>query len=366
LQLPAGRYLVVPTTSGCKFQQSAPPAAKAQQAGGGGEGERVPVLTTASKKAAAAAAVAAAAAAAAGGAKGSAAAAAAAAGSEPWRLLQFTEAAEAAIKEMHRRIDLDMDGLLNRAELCDFLQLAEGGAPGGGSANKVTDAVYRWLLATFDSRAHGTNGGGGGGGGGAAARAAAAAVSGAGGLTPDGLVEAYKFMFEQGGNTEATVWRDLLFMGYDERLNLVNARVGVVSLHSEKPTTLKQLPLFDMAAYEAALELPIRRNGSQSAASKDGHLQLYTLRSGYSGVSLAVENTGPAAVVATVDCSRASNCVSHRGELKAREVLAPGQFKVMHHLMPASSGPWTLKTGVSSQPVSAAAGGAGAGSGGGR
>ena len=66
--------------------------------------------------------------------------------------------------------------------------------------------VFAWILRTFDSTKEG--------------------------VTPDGFVQMYKWMFEAGGKDENVIWRDLKFMGYNHALEQVGSRTFVLSLHS--------------------------------------------------------------------------------------------------------------------------------------
>lgn len=80
---------------------------------------------------------------------------------------------------MFRRLDADLDGVLNREELNSFMQMTEGCT--------MQEEVYSWIMATFDSFQ--------------------------GGLTADGFRQAYMYMWESSGRDPETVWRDLIYMG---------------------------------------------------------------------------------------------------------------------------------------------------------
>jgi hypothetical protein len=255
-----------------------------------------------------------------------------------------------------------MDQLLNREELSRFMRMAEG--------CEVSADVYSWLLATFDAKPENDT----------TSVSDSLASSGdslassvdredcahqksrlrtpllqhhahsafffqnGGGLTADGLVECYKFMFVRSGCNENTIWRDLLYMGYDEQLNLINARTVVVSVHSEQGAVdLDPLPSFDPQIFEAAIELPVKKNGKAQDLSADGGVRLYVQKAGYSGIALAVENNLSSTIRATVDCSDSVNAVSHRGsDLYGEEIIAPGEMQVVHFLMPNGPGKWKM------------------------
>ena len=122
VSLKSGQYLVVPTTTGCKFAQGlqysgGPPVALVQEreaeggvGGGSGEGAH-------------------------GGGGGGGGAAA---GGKGVPVREFSPEVAAALNEMFRRLDADLDGLLLREELNTFMQMTE--------ACSMTDEVYDWLI----------------------------------------------------------------------------------------------------------------------------------------------------------------------------------------------------------------------------
>jgi len=93
--LPPGQYLVVPTTTGCKFSQGL-------LAGGDGD---VPALFTEDN--------------------------------------ELTVVAEKALNEIFKRLDADLDGALNKDELNSFMQMTEGCT--------MQAEIYEWIMSTFDS-----------------------------------------------------------------------------------------------------------------------------------------------------------------------------------------------------------------------
>jgi len=268
LRLPAGEYLVVPTTTGCRFALA------------GHEESETPAPIAAS-------------------ASGEDAAAGSAGGGGV-----FNARVDAALREMFRRLDKDMDGLLKRDELDAFALAAEGVA--------MNEEVYDWLIKTFDSRD--------------------------GGLTPDGFVECYVYLFEVTGRSEETIWRDLRYMGYDHDLDLAYARTFVVSVHGDQPLELHEVD-FDPHVYEEAIELPIKQLG-EPREYKDGKVKLYCHKAGYWGVAFAVENLLGRKIHFKLDCSTSKNVISHRGSLVYGVDVPPGETKVLHHLMPKEQKAW--------------------------
>lgn len=218
----------------------------------------------------------------------------------------FTPEAEDSLREIHRRLDEDMDGLLKREELNSFQQMSEG--------CDMVDEVYAWLIENFDSRD--------------------------GGLTADGFVECYQYMFEASGNDQSVVWRDLHYMGYNNALDLSGARTFVLSVHAECRVGLWKVP-FDPMAFEEALETPVKALGEVQDFA-NGALRVYKKKNGYWGVTLAVENlNGESAVTVTMDCSESSNVVSHTGSLVAEVTVPSGETKIVHHLMPEDLAAWS-------------------------
>ena len=264
--LPPGQYLVVPTTTGCKFSQGLLV---------GGEGD-VPALFTKDN--------------------------------------ELTVVAEKALNEMFKRLDADLDGVLNKEELNSFMQMTEGCV--------MQNEIYEWIMSTFDSFE--------------------------GGLTADGFRQAYIYMWEQSGRDHETLWRDLVYMGYDRHLRLLFARTCILAIHSEGEFELHPQP-FDADAYEEAMELPIKAFG-KCAEYADGKAKLYTRKAGYKGVSFAVENCSHEALEFTLDCSESKNVMSHRGALVAAQIIPPRETKVLHHLMPNniySEWSWSYKASMS-------------------
>ena len=118
----------------------------------------------------------------------------------------------------------------------------------------------------------------------------------------------------------------------------------------------------DAEAFEEAMELPIKLG--KRTEIEGGRVVLYTRRSGYSGVSFAVENADPArrTLDFTLDCSLSTNVMSHRRSLVHSQLVPPGETKVLHHLMPEKSfehWSWSIQWGagwLSAEDAAAAAG----------
>ena len=77
----------------------------------------------------------------------------------------LTPACEFALREIFDRLDENMDGFLGRSELNELLLSMEG--------TLLDEAVYQWVIRTFDSRE--------------------------GGVTADGFVDMYVWMLRASG-----------------------------------------------------------------------------------------------------------------------------------------------------------------------
>jgi hypothetical protein len=182
----------------------------------------------------------------------------------------FTPAADFAIRKIFDSLDEDLDCLLKRSECCAFLTATEG--------QEISDKVWHWLLRTFDSAD--------------------------GGLTPDGFVALYKWMYETSGKNEvgvvftdvcggplrdvvvldhvlpqSVIWKDLKYFGYNDSLEETGGRSFVISVHSDTDAMeLLRVP-FDAKIYEDAVELPVVQHGTRKDVF-NGKITQYTLKSG--------------------------------------------------------------------------------------
>eukprot|EP00753_Platysulcus_tardus_P013431 PLAT3679.10.p1 GENE.PLAT3679.10~~PLAT3679.10.p1 ORF type:complete len:805 (+),score=398.15 PLAT3679.10:58-2472(+) len=222
----------------------------------------------------------------------------------------FTYACESALRDMFASLDSDLDGVLNAAELDSFMRLVEG--------FPIDDEVLSWLLETFDSTD--------------------------GALTELGFLQCYSHMLQMSGNDPERLWADLRKFGYDASLQRTSARDFIISIHSDTAVELAPMP-FSEFVYEEAMEQPVKLG--KASEQDGGRLVIYTLKSGYRGVSLAVENRGDSSLDITIDCSKSVNCISHRGELLAGATIEPGETTILHHLMPDKQAAWSWGYGAS-------------------
>lgn len=59
------------------------------------------------------------------------------------------------------------------------------------------------------------------------------------GLTCDGFISAYKYIFESRSCDEAQLWEELKSVGYNTQLELVGARSFVISVQTDSPTKVR-------------------------------------------------------------------------------------------------------------------------------
>eukprot|EP01041_Mallomonas_annulata_P004099 gene4099-8154_t len=251
LELTPGHYVIVPTTSGCRFQHFLEKQTAASQS----EPFSPPMILFL----------------------------------DPSRpsYTSFTHAASVAIEEVFCRFDQDMDGQWSR------------------------------LLQSCGSR------------------------RGVGGLRVTGFKEAILKLYEMEGKvaTQEMLWTDLERLGYDRRLLLLLSRTVTVAVHSDFAVDIRPCHFVEKV-FEEAMEQPIKRWGNKQDIATDGSVKLYTRKGGYTGVSFAVENLTTKPIWFEQDCSQSRNTLSHRGDLKAKTMVSPGDLVVTHHLMSRDQTGW--------------------------
>lgn len=110
-------------------------------------------------------------------------------------------------------------------------------------------------------------------------------------------------------------------------------RLATLSVHSTNHFSLTEVP-FNSFALEEAMELPVIRAGAQTDLFADGTFILYTLKSGYAGVSFVGQNKDTVPLVLTMDFTGSNNIISSRGKLIDDILIPPGEAKVLHHISP--------------------------------
>ena len=219
-----------------------------------------------------------------------------------------------ALGIVFKRLDEDMDGVLDQSELNQFMLMSEG--------TPMEPEVYGWLTATFDCDSNGS-------------------------LTAKGFISLYEHMFRASGKDEAVLWRDLRFMGFDNRLELVGAREYILSIHTHEDCQLQVVKCsFDREANTQASIMSVCDFGDRILLDNDGFVVLYRRRSGYWGMSFGIENLSTYTMQFTMDYSKSENveCSALDGTRLGFHVSAtvrPGEFKVLNHLLPKAHKPWT-------------------------
>eukprot|EP00953_Heterococcus_sp_UTEX-ZZ885_P034745 17973-Heterococcus_DN1.PRE.2 len=129
----------------------------------------------------------------------------------------FTAAARAAISSIFDRLDADGDGVLSSKELSGFLRATEGVS--------LPAEALQFVQQHFDCRE--------------------------GGLTRLGLLQAYRFIWKDGGG-EAAVRRDLQYFGYNSRFELsYPCRTATLVVHADNAIDLAGCK-YDVSAASAA------------------------------------------------------------------------------------------------------------------
>ena len=83
---------------------------------------------------------------------------------------------------------------------------------------------------------------------------------------------------------------------------------------------------FNPHVYEEAIELPVIHAGDPEEI-EDG-VVMYSLQSGYRGVSYVVKNNGTRTLQFTHDCRKSKNLQSNQSSLVNLQTIPPGEAKV--------------------------------------
>uniref|UniRef100_A0A7S3NKC3 Calmodulin n=1 Tax=Aureoumbra lagunensis TaxID=44058 RepID=A0A7S3NKC3_9STRA len=135
----------------------------------------------------------------------------------------------------------------------------------------------------------------------------------------------------------------LINLGYDNEGCLCSQRSVVIVAH----VSAGDVQLFNNTQWKASSDLETTIATAAKALGKpsphpDHNFCIYTATNGGNGVSFAVENLAFNNFLHfTMDCSKANNALSHRGCLVASDSIAPGEVKLIHHLVPAGPGTWS-------------------------
>ena len=214
--------------------------------------------------------------------------------------IEFTQEVIAAYTELFNRLDLDSDGVLNKAELDQYMLRTEG--------STIEQAAFQWLVHNFESKD-------------------------AIGLSVAGFIRAQLYVFRNTGCNVDKLFDEFRLLGYDHRLQLRGGRRLTLAVHgTTSQYTLDHVPYDENASLEAQ-ELVIVHYGEKTTF-EDKLINLYVYRAGYYGVSILVENVHYLPLVFSLDCRESVNVISHRGTLIHTEMVAPNQRIIFHHLIP--------------------------------
>jgi Ca2+-binding EF-hand superfamily protein len=222
---------------------------------------------------------------------------------------EFTEDVYRVYTELFTRMDNDMDGYLNKDEIDQYMLRTEG--------SSIEHIAYQWLLHNFENRD-------------------------SPGLSLAGFLRAQLYIFNKTNGDEEKLWNEFKLLGYDDHLQLRSCRSAVLAVHSTIDFQLDTVP-YDENAYQDAQELVIIAKG-EVTSYEDGKIKVYKYHSGFSGISLLVENKHHLPLVMLIDCSESENLYSHRGNLIHKDIILPNKRVIMHHLSPgdAELKIWTL------------------------
>lgn len=293
IELDAGKYLIVPTTSGCKLRQymesfglygpnsdpnninnnnnnnskSASAGTSITSGATASTTTRIPLtkpgVNTASGK------------------------------------LEFTDDVYRVYTEIFTRNDQDSDGFLNKDEIDQYMLRTEG--------SSIEPIAYQWLLHNFENRE-------------------------SQGLSLAGFLRAQLYIFNKTAGDEEKLWNEFKLLGYDDQLQLRSCRSAVISVHSIADFQLETLP-YDENAYLDALELVIMNKGDITNY-EENKIKIYKYHSGFSGISIMVENKHHLPLIIWIDCTESENLLSHRGNLEHKDIILPNKRCIMHHLCP--------------------------------
>lgn len=223
--------------------------------------------------------------------------------------IQLTNDYKTALEKMFYLVDLDGNGRLNRQEFTLFQWRTCG--------EEVQDDEWAALEATFELEE--------------------------GELTVNGFIDAHLLEAENNNGNEEELWTTLQAMGFNSRLQLVDACPFLVQVYTEEPdatlcvSALKQ----GGALLEKAICRSLIDRGRSSKVRNLNDLIMYTLISQHHA-TIAVHNKAHSTVSVRLDCHLSQNCCSHRGSMDFTLECLPKSMMIGHHLMPLTDNdaPW--------------------------
>ena len=148
-------------------------------------------------------------------------------------------------------------------------------------------------------------------------------------------------------STGCLVENELRIMPSD-LLGIIYDRPCVMSIHCDAKFSFEEMA-FDMGTYKAATILPVKLQGDKKDLLQDGGVILYTQCNGFAGNSYCVENRKKDMYCKlNMDFSESINVMTEDGLLTSEIIVAPGDCKIVHHIMPANMNEgWSCKWGCS-------------------
>jgi hypothetical protein len=110
------------------------------------------------------------------------------------------------------------------------------------------------------------------------------------------------------------------------------------TIHATCEVKVRRQPV-DPKLLEEAIERPILAYG-QPKAYDNGKVVVLNLRSGYNGLSLAVQNLHDTSIEVTIEL-KLVNAVTSADAVKVAKVIRSNDVEVLHHVMPATSAKWS-------------------------
>ncbi len=124
-------------------------------------------------------------------------------------------------------------------------------------------------------------------------------------------------------------------------MQLLEARQFALSVHTACAVTVTRQP-FDATPFEKSIGLQLIAFGTRKEYA-GGQLILIKLRPEVNGgVVLGVQSNFASGADVTVKVVL-DNAVTHTGMLAITKRFAPGDYEVMHHIMPLNTGKWSWK-----------------------
>jgi Ca2+-binding EF-hand superfamily protein len=285
IELDAGKYLIIPTTSGCKLRQYMEQYGLVMSHDGSNGASPSEDNEKDSRRPSASSVTARIPLTKPGNSSGK---------------YEFTDDVYRVYTELFSRMDNDMDGYLNKDEIDQYMLRTEG--------SSIEPIAFQWLLHNFENRD-------------------------SLGLSLAGFLRAQLYIFNKTNGDEEKLWNEFRLLGYDDNLQLRSCRSAVLAIHSTISDFSLDIVPYDENAFMDGQELVILSKG-EITSYEDNKIKLYKYHSGFNGISLLVENKHHLPLVMLIDCSESENLYSNRGTLIHKDIILPNKRVIMHHLCP--------------------------------